>query len=441
MYLMIENHGVSSIDCWAKIGLSSTRGNDDTRLIGKFGSGIKHALMTCLRFDMVPQIYLGKDKLKISTKKQEASTLDGVVEYEEIIFGIGNKKFPSGFTVGFGELDWVDPNMAIREFISNAIDASYKTTDTPNLGCKIEHSLRPTPKDGFTRVFIPITKEFNLNKYFLHFENPDRNWGKDAILSKPEISNLKIYRRGVLVLESKIQSIFDYNFGDIKLDESRNLDQNTITNYIRELRIFNDQQLGQILKNIVLADSNEGSVVETKICWGYDFIESEVGKSIWGEIFGHDKIAIIGGINEDMMRALRRKGKMPLYVHNYNKTYFKYWGIQTENDYITTEEKITRKIYPANAEQQKLFDSAWDLVVSAGLAEKSKPNFHIFDSNDAGVFGYYINGSIYISSAITEKKEFVKTVLEEIAHYLTNARDYSRDFQEFFQNLIYWMAF
>src|SRR5271157_5185588 len=92
-------------------------------------------------------------------------------------------------------------------------------------------------KRGCTRVFVPADNEevirffANLGKWFLHFSEPDAI--TQAILTKKsrnldaDCHTAVIYRRGVRVREIEAcsaESLFDYNLNDLRVDESRNVD-------------------------------------------------------------------------------------------------------------------------------------------------------------------------------------------------------------------------
>ena len=136
--------------------------------------------------------------------------------------------------------------MAFREFVSNAIDAAIAVNRQANGNVKwpwdgVKVELVPEEKvrakRGFTRVFVPADNEeiirffANLGKWFLHFSEPEAI--TQAILAKksrnldPACRTAVIYRRGVRVREIEqysIESLFDYNLNDLRVDESRNVD-------------------------------------------------------------------------------------------------------------------------------------------------------------------------------------------------------------------------
>ena len=138
-----------------------------------------------------------------------------------------------GFVLSYGDKDWTESSLALREFVSNAIDRSIREVgDWSAVKIEIVSESQVRAKAGYTRVFVPLTPEVlefynNLGKWFLHFSEPE-SLGK-AILPKANrnLGDRKaavIYRRGVRVREfesSDTESLFDYNLDNLTIDESR----------------------------------------------------------------------------------------------------------------------------------------------------------------------------------------------------------------------------
>jgi hypothetical protein len=138
-----------------------------------------------------------------------------------------------GFVLDYGKQDWGEVELALREFVSNAIDRSIREWgDWSGVKIEVVDEGQVRAKRNFTRVFIPMNAEvlefFNsLGKWFLHFSEPEAL--NKAILPKRnrnlgERKAAVIYRRGVRVREfesSDQESLFDYNLNDLTIDESR----------------------------------------------------------------------------------------------------------------------------------------------------------------------------------------------------------------------------
>src|SRR3990170_2810882 len=114
MYLMIENKGVIPIEGLTILGLSTARGNESS--IGQFGSGNKHAVNVCLRHGINPIIFAGDTRIEFYTKP---ATM-GSKSYQQVWINVDGKHEKAGWCLEFGELDWTDVSMGLREFVSNA---------------------------------------------------------------------------------------------------------------------------------------------------------------------------------------------------------------------------------------------------------------------------------------------------------------------------------
>ena len=81
--------------------------------------------------------------------------------------------------MSYGEKDWNEIALALREFVSNAIDRSIAREhgDWRSVKIEIVDENRVRAKRDHTRVFLPLTPEvldfYNaLVKWFLHFSEP-----------------------------------------------------------------------------------------------------------------------------------------------------------------------------------------------------------------------------------------------------------------------------
>ena len=137
-----------------------------------------------------------------------------------------------GFVLDYGKQDWNEVALALREFVSNAIDRSIREKgDWSGVKIEIVEESQVRAKKDHTRVFLPLNAEVlefynNLGKWFLHFSEPESL--SKAILPKKNrnLGDRKaavIYRRGVRVREFESsdtrKALFDYNLNDLTIDE------------------------------------------------------------------------------------------------------------------------------------------------------------------------------------------------------------------------------
>jgi len=227
MYLMIENTGVADIRALTTLGLSTGRNHKNKDVLAVFGTGMIQGVNTCLRFNVNPTVFVGRDKLSFFI---EPITVEEQ-NFGQVSYLYKGEKKQLACVVEHGAQDWTNIDMALREFISNAIDASLKSCGNLS-GVKIDVVDEINGVLDKTRVFVPLTSEVqsyykDLHGRFLHFS--DSYNSSATVLNKPTLSPCRVYKKGVFVRQlDGLTSLFDYNFGDsLKLDECRNVSDYT----------------------------------------------------------------------------------------------------------------------------------------------------------------------------------------------------------------------
>lgn len=425
-YLLIENVGECPVEGFTILGLSSARGKASS--IGQFGSGNKHAINILLRNGLDPTIYIGRDKLTFSTR---AADMNGT-SYAKVVYSVGNAAYKdTGWCLEFGGLDWRDIGMALREFISNAIDAVDGKIEKTRI---ILVDSEPRAKAGYTRIFIPISREVldyynNIQRYFLHFNNDHLK----GILNKSDKSPARIYRKGVLVrqmADHNHNSLFDYNFGEsLKIDEARNLDD---ANCLMPVAVALSQDVEATTEVFrAMARSTEHYMEITRLHKYYltfGFGYKETYQNAWSRACG-DAIAVASQVEKDYVE---KKGYRAIIVgENWFEALDKA-GIKTTNCVLNGLEKKGNNLSPATKPIELTANKVWgwlrDLNMTGG---KQLPALAAFTQPmDAGmvVNGFYDNGTVYIN---TQSETNEQVMLEELAHYITGANDNARDFQDF----------
>ena len=277
MYLLVQNPGVAPIEGFTLLGVSTTRGCGVEGAIGQFGSGNKHAINVLLRAGLKVIVYCGKTRLDFQTRDDEID--DGLTRklVKRVMCKMGGTSTRSidlGWVLDFGAIDWTDLGMALREFISNAIDRTLREENGEFCPAMLDGRLVVAPvcdekikaKDGYTRVYVEMNDEVQryvdqLPKRFLHFSS-DPSQVRKSFLSKAE-RNLNgkksavIYRAGVYVREieeNTDESVYDYNFkqDELQIDECRNSSDYTIKAAIAKLyRKASVSELVPLFKTLV----------------------------------------------------------------------------------------------------------------------------------------------------------------------------------------------
>lgn len=473
-YLKIENVGTAPVEGFTVFGVSLADTSSNAGVIGQFGSGNKHGVAVLLRNELSPIVFAGTLKLEFGTRPQVVSDKHATKEFNRVVVKYGgsdpitgasrSSTEDLGFVLDYGKQDWSEVALALREFVSNAIDRSIREVgDWSGVKIEVVDESQVRAKRDHTRVFIPMNADVlafynDLGKWFLHFSEPE-SLGK-AILPKNnrnlgERKAAVIYRRGVRVREfesSDVESLFDYNLDDLRLDESRQA-----TDW--EVR----HSCGKALAN---SESNTLAVLFERLlnsdrpAWEFGFdiysLQPTYGDSTevvarrekaWQEAF--DLIAgeesVLSG--KGTANQLERKGYKPVVAPENLITAAGLYGVRTSSSVLSADELSGREIAKATPDAQAAVDYVWNQIEEIGLTNgKERPVVRSFHSIlDAGTMlnGYYRDEVVYIhrdlgnvgsvvggNDALSDR--LLKVALEEVAHYATNgATDNSRDFQDY----------
>lgn len=467
LYIKIENpvNNPISSEFWTIWGSSTKREvkNDDNRIIGQFGSGGNHSIALCLRHGINPIIYNETEKLEFFTQPIELKSITGVETQHQV--GVRhsgkdnkgkllNKKEILNHTLSFGSIDWNDLSYAMREFISNAIDACYlQGLDHKDVKIEIVNDSQIRAKSGTVRVFLPLTPEIqnfynNIGSWFLHFSDPDLlNVKIFPRRNKNILENnncAMIYRRGVLVCEVKsdAESIFDYNVDDIRMNESRSVDSWTAVNesaYVIS-RNANEKAIAKIIS----------SFTGSKRYWEHDFPsysmnppyvpdeKKAIWQNTWKNILGESAI-VANGITAPMCR---NKGYTPIAIPENFANFIKNVGITTDADILTTNELGGKVVTEPSPDFLRGTKFVWDRLESLGLTNnRPMPQIKGFDadqSNNTITFGYWDKDTVAFNNMMDKglNEMLLHTIIEELTHHITKANDGSRDFQNYLIKLI-----
>ena len=284
-YLKIENIGVCPPEGYTVLGVSLADTSQNEGVIGTFGSGAKNGVAVLLRNNLSPVVFAGTLKLEFGTRPQTVADSQASKEFGRVVVKYGGTDQATGanrsstedlgFVLEYGKQDWNEVAMALREFVSNAIDRSIREWgDWSGVTIEIVEESQVRAKKNHTRVFVPMNAEVfefynNLGKWFLHFSEPESL--SNAILPKNNrnLGDRKaavIYRRGVRVREfesSDQESLFDYNLNDLTIDESRKASDWDVKHHCGKALASADKDILAMLFDRLL-NSDKG-------CWEFGF--------------------------------------------------------------------------------------------------------------------------------------------------------------------------
>jgi hypothetical protein len=422
-------------------------------------------------------IYCGKTRLEFFTVAETIS--DGLAQKEVYhvkckFGGTSSKTIDCGWTLDWGSKDWKSTDMALREFVSNAIDRTLREKEGFQQAI-IDGDLVVQPvmenqrraADGFTRVYVEMNESVHkfyseLPRRFLHFsDNPNQVF--ESVLPKAErnLSASKtpmIYREGVLVREiseSHRPSMFDYNFkaGEIEIDECRNSNEYSLrAACARLMGKIDSDTLATVMKSMMKdEDTFESNLDADYILPSWD-TPSDDSKKNWNEAWskanedGPAVLCLKG--NDTAVRTIEKKGYTPRQVKSQSwVTMAKRMGVQHSSDILTENEAKGREIVPATDAAVNAVNTVWSWLEALGQTNgKDKPKvqgFRELMDAECETMGYYEGGdTVFLREDISTacNKFTLKVALEEVTHYVTGAADNSRDIQQFAFDMIVELA-
>ena len=257
MFVMIENKGQIMNKALTLLGGSTKR--DSTDKIGFFGSGNKYALAHLLRNDIHFAIFSGTRHIKITKKpiNMGSHVFDvAVIDGHE-----------SDITTETGP-QW-QRWYVFREFLSNAIDEGE---------CNLQIIDVPEGREGYTRIFLDA-KDYgdiynNKHHYFKLWSEPNTS----SVVQKPNksycnfypVTNEKhgrIFRKGILVSQHKLPSLYDYDLTHLEINEQREIRSTSSAEYGISSGIKNLTDKS-VIRNI-LSNGNRIDLLESQLCSQY----------------------------------------------------------------------------------------------------------------------------------------------------------------------------
>ncbi len=473
-YLLIQNIGVAPVEGYTLLGMSTTRDCGIKGTIGQFGSGAKHAINVLLRAGIKFWIYCGKTRLDFFTVEEYIDDgLNGKTIRQVYckLGGTSTKVIPCGWCLEFGAIDWNETAMALREFIANAIDRTIRE-EGDFLASIHRKNLRVLPVDesqrracdGYTRIFIEMKPDVQkyygeLPKRFLHFsEYPEQ--ANQTLLPKAgrnlgEGQAPMIYRGGVLVREikeTKYPSLYDYNFDpkDLTIDECRNSNEyHTRAACAKAIRRADTGTIATIYKSLIAVKQTFESELDPYYLLPTFETPTNAEKERWQK--GWEQAAgdaIVGDLEASHVNEFaNRKGftvksiKKPEWVRTAAR-----FGIKTSGTVLSENEQAGKEPLVASASALQAVDIAWSWLLTLDMTKgKPKPRVSCYrDLMDAecDTMGFYEDGTVFLREDISDTvgKYILKVALEEVAHYITDSLDNSRDFQSFLLDAIVAMA-
>lgn len=434
-YLMIQNEFEAPIDGFTTLGLSTA--TEET--IGQFGSGANHGILCCLRAGIDVVVYCGKTCLTFSTKDVtifQHGLKPHVTKRVTVRKGTGMPR-NLDIDLNFGRKDWTNVGMALREFISNAIDRHTKTDegyepamDDGRLQVSLVNDKELRAKSGYTRVYVQVNDEIrsyfaNLGQNFLHFSDHPEEVHKGLI--PRESGPARIYRCGVFVMQVEAEeglALFDYNFSEdeIEIDESRNSSIYVVrAACANKLRESPKEELAIYLKSLAEGQESFESKFEpqqllrtwstapdaVQITW------AAAGKAAFGDAY------VVS--NNHAKTTVQKKGHDAVLIENSTLVNtLKRLGVLTGGDILNVTEQNGIEVLPATGEAEYVANWSWDILKRHELIfDKARPGVLCFSKpDDPEMLGYKDGKVIHLpldTQGDTGKKEALRLTIEHVA--------------------------
>ena len=434
-YLLIQNQFEAPTEGFTTLGLSTSTATT----IGQFGSGSNHGILCCLRAGIDVTIYCGKTRLIFSTRDKVVKE-DGLADRhtKRVTVRVGNRMTRDlDMDLNFGKKDWTNVGMALREFISNAIDRHSKTEEgyepameDGRLTVALVNEREIRAKSGFTRVYVEVNDEVrqyfaNLGQNFLHFSDHPEEVHKGLI--PRDGGPARIYREGVFVMQVEKEegdALFDYNFSEdeIDIDESRNSSIYTVraacANKIRESQ---PEEIAIYLRSLVEGtESFEKGLECSQLLrtWG---TASDAVQANWAAAA---KTAFGDGFlvsNSHARTAAQKRGLEPFLVANSTLVQtLKRLGVPTGEGLFSKAEENGIDVVPATDPVTDAADWAWDTLNDYELThDKDKPGVLCFTKEDEPDMAGYKDGKVIHlpldSKGDTAKREALRLTIDYVA--------------------------
>lgn len=470
--LMIQNLGEAPVEGFTLLGVSTTRDCNVEGTIGQFGSGTKHAINVLLRAGLQVIVYSGRTRMEFLTRDDVVN--DGLVSKSvQRVFvqfsGTSTKKVDLGWVLDFGAIDWVGLGMALREFVSNAIDRTLRE-EVGQFEAAIKEgrlAVRKVPdtevraKSGYTRVYITCSAETDkymeeLPKRFLHFSDQPSDV-KKRLLPKadrnltPGRRTAMVYREGVFVRELTEQttdSLYDYNFRapEIQIDESRNSSEYAVrAACARAMKTASADELVLIFRSLTAMEDTFEAALDSYYLGGpmYEVPKVEQRQNwqrAWAAVAGE---SVMCEPTAQQAVLVQRKGKSAKVVKSsaWAQAAARF-GIITSAKVLTQSEVQGREECPVTPAALKAVEMVWGWITCLGMTNgREIPKvacYRDLTNAETDALGYYRDGTVYLREDIAsgDNKYLAKTALEECVHYATGAGDGSRDFANFLIDMI-----
>jgi hypothetical protein len=395
------------------LGVSTARGVDGK--IGQFGSGSLMSTLLWLRLHGESPIFMLNGARVEFESRPERTTTGGV--FHRVYQTVDGVETPLSVALEYGEIDWTESHMALREWISNAIDQG---ADIVAALSKVD-SLECEQNE--VCVFVPMNAEVrkywnNVDKYFLHFkQNQD-----SIVLPKAKPSICRLYRKGVFVRElTSLKTLFDYNL-PIDINECRTGSSDSMESTILDTLHGHNMDVPQDYFHTVFH-----AILQDRDCWEAKNPTSYLYGG-WRNYLNGEQVKGVKLIRSES----RQKGEGTRVDGTWYNGFIKINpALSGYADLFTEKHDIIEQQAPP--EVLALANRCWKFLTTLVPTDKAMPNVFTFKTADGGQPSYLgryddSRNRIFIWH---DQKASGQTIIEEMAHAISGHPDCTRAFQEY----------
>lgn len=407
-----SNSKTNAVDMFT-LGVSTARGNESK--IGQFGSGsLMSTLLWLRRFGESPVFMLNGARVEFTSRPERTST-GGV--FHRVYQTVNGVETPLSVCLEYGEIDWTEYSMALREWICNALDQGADLAEC--ISCVQSIDVDDTES---VSVYVPMNADVRkywqtIDQYFLHFTGREN----EVALLKTEPSVCRLYRKGVFVRELPMQSICDYNL-PIEINECRTGSSDSMEYTVKrclhgEMGEPGEAYFEHVFQHILLRTE----------CW-----ERRSGSSWlyggWRDYLKGQAVRLLRENAKENEEGIRIDSTWYSGFIALNKSLAGYGDtFAEENDIVPT---------PADRALNALADKCWNflsMLLPESCNDRTKPDVFSFKTSRGQMPSYLGRYDKELNRVFIwhDQRSSMQTVLEEMAHAVSGKEDRSRAFQEY----------
>jgi hypothetical protein len=359
-------------------------------------------------------------------QKTETGTI-----FHQVLLKEGRKKgVPMSIALEHGAIDWTKPEMALREWISNALDQGMTLRDSLSIVDRVD------AVSDEVAVFVPLNgtcKKYwqEIDKHFLHLEDKD----KVLILEKPAISKCKIYRKGVFIRELDRPSVFDYNL-NVSIDESRNGSSDSMVDAVMDVVVYGAYNGVSLMgkDKEIYTSAVLRAVRENQDC--IEVRDHTYRTMIYGSLWNEPLRKLIGNTLFGKVRPNCPPELIEVQPHWQQRIVQLVPELDGNRD-VSDALLKGMVIVENDPKTVELFEGIVSLISLMGLTNgKDRPRLETFktaNGQDPPSLGFYKNGIVSMWRDCASSKAII---LEELCHHYSGQKDMTRQFQDYLFRLI-----